>query len=407
MAPALDLAGLLELLHAEENVVLPTQHAAQVLRTSFDRQQQARGLRAWAPPPVFTWDEWTATLWRDLLLAGADDRVLLNRLQEEVLWAEIIATSAQDGALSSTALADLSKLAQSGFALAAAANALDRISGAAETYDARAFVGWCRIFRERCRAERLLPAALLEQALIRHAAALALPRQPHGGLSFVGFEQWTPARTGLLQQLEANGTAVRVISLRAAAQTATLRSAVLEGGPADELRWAVRWLRQGFEDTRGHHPRFALILPDPASERRHLESLLREILAPELEPVSADLSSTPWQFAQDDSLAHLPVIEHALWLLRWLQNPLPIEQIGTLLLSPFLSCSDLFEDRARWETQDLHQAGALGDARAATAELGATILEYQAARLATLLHEVRRFNLDRWLRTGPLSDQRD
>ena len=60
-----------------------------------------------------------------------------------------------------------------------------------------------------------------------------------------------------------------------------------------------------------------------------------------------------------------------------------------------------------WETQDLHQAGALGDARAATAELGATILEYQAARLATLLHEVRRFNLDRWLRTGPLSDQRD
>ena len=45
-----------------------------------------------------------------------------------------------------------------------------------------------------------------------------------------------------------------------------------------------------------------------------------------------------------------------------------------------------------WETQDLHRAGAPGDAHAATAELGAAITEYQASRLATLLEEVRRFD---------------
>ncbi len=54
-----------------------------------------------------------------------------------------------------------------------------------------------------------------------------------------------------------------------------------------------------------------------------------------------------------------------------------------------------------WETQDLHPAGALGEASAATAELGAAILEHQAARLATLLEEVRRFDLDHWLRSAP------
>jgi creatinine amidohydrolase len=59
-----------------------------------------------------------------------------------------------------------------------------------------------------------------------------------------------------------------------------------------------------------------------------------------------------------------------------------------------------------WETQDLHPAGALGEARAATAELGAAILEYQAARLARLLEEVRRFDLDAWLRFDPLPDDR-
>src|ERR1700722_2403076 len=54
-----------------------------------------------------------------------------------------------------------------------------------------------------------------------------------------------------------------------------------------------------------------------------------------------------------------------------------------------------------WETQDLHPAGALGEASAATAELGAAILEHQAARLATLLDEVRRFDLNNWMAPDP------
>jgi creatinine amidohydrolase len=54
-----------------------------------------------------------------------------------------------------------------------------------------------------------------------------------------------------------------------------------------------------------------------------------------------------------------------------------------------------------WETQDLHPAGALGDASAATAETGAMVLEHAAQRLATLIAEVHRFDLSGWLRDGP------
>jgi creatinine amidohydrolase len=50
-----------------------------------------------------------------------------------------------------------------------------------------------------------------------------------------------------------------------------------------------------------------------------------------------------------------------------------------------------------WETQDLHPAGALGDAAAASPAMGAAILEYQAGRLATLFDEVRRFDIDQWM----------
>ncbi len=54
-----------------------------------------------------------------------------------------------------------------------------------------------------------------------------------------------------------------------------------------------------------------------------------------------------------------------------------------------------------WETQDLHPAGALGDASAATAEAGARFLDHAAARFAALLEEVHRLDLDKWLQAGP------
>ena len=57
-----------------------------------------------------------------------------------------------------------------------------------------------------------------------------------------------------------------------------------------------------------------------------------------------------------------------------------------------------------WETQDLHPAGALGDAGTATAEAGARLLDHAAARLATLLREVHGLDLDDWLRTAPQAD---
>ena len=53
-----------------------------------------------------------------------------------------------------------------------------------------------------------------------------------------------------------------------------------------------------------------------------------------------------------------------------------------------------------WETQDLHPAGALGDATLATAEDGARLLRHTASRLAALIDDMRRFDLDGWLCPG-------
>ena len=52
-----------------------------------------------------------------------------------------------------------------------------------------------------------------------------------------------------------------------------------------------------------------------------------------------------------------------------------------------------------WETQDLHPAGALGDATRATAEAGRRFVDHAAGKLATLLQEVHDLDLQDWLGT--------
>ncbi len=54
-----------------------------------------------------------------------------------------------------------------------------------------------------------------------------------------------------------------------------------------------------------------------------------------------------------------------------------------------------------WETQDLHPAGALGNAAAASAALGEAILEHQARRLTQLFDEVRGLDIDAWMKQAP------
>lgn len=54
-----------------------------------------------------------------------------------------------------------------------------------------------------------------------------------------------------------------------------------------------------------------------------------------------------------------------------------------------------------WETQDLHPAGALGDASRASVAAGEAVLAHAGAQLARLLEEVSRFDVEGWLRDGP------
>lgn len=341
-------------------VLLPTHDAVAALQAEFDRCQRERGLHAWEPAPLFSWDRWLVSLWDDLAVEGFETRILLNRLQEEVLWARLAPSAGVQGA-SAANTQDLARQARSALVLASAYCAVGQFEASADSSDSRVFAAWHQLFTTHCRREHLLPRASLTAALCVHLAESRIPAVHQ--LHMIGFDNLEPVQTRLLEELRLVGTTVLEHRLHRTPETEARAACVLGADPEAELRWGVRWLGQQFMRHLGENgpgsPAIAMILPDPEAERAVLEPLLREYLAPELEAITADLSSAPWRFNTGAALAKVPMVQHALHLLQWLHGELSTERIGALLLSPYLQHTDDFEQRARFELYFLRKRSPL------------------------------------------------
>lgn len=344
---------LLDVLARGVVVVLPNPRAARTLRQSFNERQHAAGLTAWDAPSALTWTDWTRQLWSGLAIQGHELRLLLNTAQEHRLWREIIEASVAGRTLSSPDA--LAEMARSAWSLAAAHRGTPRIRGTATTFDTRTFAGWTERFRNVCVSEGYLSSAEVEEALRAHAGSGDLRLEDPVVLA--GFEEFTPAQSALVEALRANGTQITEATLKSPASSASLRAATVVPAPRDEIVFAARWLRQLFADhvAESAPPRIAVLLPQPEESRAELESVFREILAPELQPIEADNSAAPWEFTSGAQLLAQQMVSDALALLRLAQGPLSIERLGTLLRSPFIGVGSERQAAARFDANVLRR----------------------------------------------------
>ncbi len=327
------LAELLNTLESGATVLLPNVRAARQLRAAFNTRQRLQGRQAWEPARALSWAQWTHSLWKEMLLAGAEQRLLLNLSQEHLLWWQIVAEDAGAGVSRSVGSADsLAELAGSAWRLAADYNATQLLRRFASSHDSRIFTSWAEAFRARCRDAGVLSASLLDAALEEHARAggLALPAPdgPAGCIELAGFVHLLPSQRSLLEALQQRGVAVRERSLEDAEGARSPRVSVAAPNEREELLLAVRWIRGFLEANRAanrareQNVRVALLLPNPAERRAEIEGVFREILAPELQPVGSDLSSTPWEFSGGVALSSMAMITDALAILRWTEGAL-------------------------------------------------------------------------------------
>ena len=73
-------------------VVTASRRLARVLREEFDLHQRALARSVWETPDILPLDAFLNRTWRDWVLSGAnpDAPALLNGLQEQFIWEQVI-----------------------------------------------------------------------------------------------------------------------------------------------------------------------------------------------------------------------------------------------------------------------------------------------------------------------------
>ncbi|MBB5316015.1 PD-(D/E)XK nuclease family protein [Tunturibacter empetritectus] len=349
--------GIAEALEQGSVVVTGNQRAARAIRRGWDRRNRALGLASWSPAAVTSWDAWLANMWQRLLVEGHVTSMMLNHSQEQVVWRTIL--EADDELASLRTVDTLAAMAADAWRLVCSYDGRLNLQAAIGNSDTRSFQRWARTFERLCEAEGFVAQAQLEDTLREEVEREAARSGFFGVIAdrvvLVGFDQMTPSQSRLVEALHSTGIQVEELRLNFPAQR---RFLVEAADGQEELFLAARWVRRFLEENTG--ATIAVIVPALEKERREIDRVFREVLAPELEDIRADDHVGPYEFSLGSTLRETPLVAAAFDLLRWSNEPLPLERVSALLLSPYFAMSSGERSaRAEFDAFELRKARVL------------------------------------------------
>ncbi len=267
-------------------------------RADFDAAQQAAGLRAWPSPLIVSYDDWLTEAHQDRF----SSQLLLPDFAERYLWEQTIPDAVL---LDRPATA---KMASQAWTLLCAWRVPLDHPAFDETEDTAAFAGWAAAVAQQCARRDWLSPATLADAVNPIAAELWL----------TGFDELTPQQVALLARRDRP-----YFVADSPTRQRGLASLAAYPDAAAELRAAAAWARQQVEQ-RGARS-VGVVVQDLAGRRDLVEAIFRETLGGDLANLSLGKPLTDY-----------PLIDSALRLLHLACHPLPLSEVGQLLLSPFL-----------------------------------------------------------------------
>jgi len=194
-------------------VVAASERAARSLAAAFHRARRAEGLTAWPTPNIQDWQSFARAAWDE---REGDGRVVLSPLQEQSLWARIVAHAAPEAVQLAGAGDRLAALAMDAHHLLCeyAPQLLKDNARMGWDQDPGAFSGWLTAFNELCRDSNLVSAARLPLELVTLLQADTTERPP---LLLAGFDRILPTQQKLFAAWGA-GVGVREVPLGATAE---------------------------------------------------------------------------------------------------------------------------------------------------------------------------------------------
>jgi len=309
-------------LHSGGRLVAASQRAARALGAAYHRARRAEGLRAWPSPDIEDWDEFLHADWQQYC---SDDRMVLSALQEQSIWADIVAQDKQHAVLLEGPQQRVARLAMDAHRLIClyAPQFLRTQTRAGWQQDAGAFSRWLAAFDDVCRSQRLLSLARLSLELIEVLRSETAVRAP---LLITGFDRILPTQRVLL---DACG------SWHEATRGKSAEKTVLYHAPdeAVELAACALWCKQQLDADPD--ARLLVIAQDAARRRGEMERAFHRFLP----NPSIQNNTPPLEFSLGMPLARIRLARAAYLLLRWLGDAISEQELDWLFSSETIAAN--------------------------------------------------------------------
>jgi probable DNA repair protein len=299
-------------------VVTASERAARSLALAFHRARRAEGFTAWPAPDIQDWNSFVRGAWNESTI---DDRLVLSPLQEQSLWARIVAEAAPEAVALAGAADRLAALAMDAHHLLCnyAPRLLRDSARAGWDQDAGAFSSWLAAFNEICRDGKLLSAAHLPLELRDPMQADPVERTP---LLLAGFDRILPAQQAFFAAWGA-GDRVREVPLGATATHIQFHAA---GDPSAELAACALWSK--VQLTANPDARLLVITQDVHQRRGEIE---RAFLRYAGTNATSSRTASLLEFSLGVPLSQVALARGAGLLLRWLSEAIAENELDWLL----------------------------------------------------------------------------
>ena len=314
------------LLDRHVTVLTAGRRLAHALRLAHARHAQARGLQVWRTPRILPWTGWLRQQWLERRAAGVVDGGplrLLNAAQTRLLWSDVVAASAEGGTLLHPASA-ARVAARAWRRMQDYLIPVERLAEAGQL-EARALLGWCRDFQQRCAALR----AIDEASLARWAADTGFV--PEETVALAGFDLVPPALQRLIEYWQGHG---KVEALELERRPADIVQVVAARDTAQELELAARWARAQVERGRS---RIGVVVPDLQARRAHVARAFEDVFAPGHRGAPGSAGTLPVALAAPAPLSSYPLVDAAVLILTLALGERRATHVGRVLRSPFIA----------------------------------------------------------------------
>ncbi len=314
-------------------VLTPNKRLSRFVQGRYAHYQQTeRGQGAFTSLNCLSLAGWLQQCWQQLLFhQAADHGVLLDTLQESLLWEQVIEEHEQTPALLN--IAATARLAQDAWRL------IHEWHLATDSPGVPVFKAWARAFQQRCSEHGFQPLAGAGEK-IRQAIRANIITQPTA-LWLYGFDEYTPALKGLLLALKEKGCSINKLSLTSDTE---LKQRFEFRDEEQEIRAAANWALQCWHNNPEQS--IAIVSPRLASQRQLINRIFTRVFDKAYIFPDTHQHAPGYNISAGQPLAQVPIISASLDILKSYRSKQDLYQLSALLRCCFVGLQAELADRA-------------------------------------------------------------